>query len=318
VALNVLNVGRLEIGPLAVGGAREILSASIAYTRGRRAFGRAIAEYGAIQRKLADCAIGIYMTESATWRVVGLIQSYAAPATQSNDLAGFEEFAAECAIIKVWGSEMLDFVADEGVQMHGGYGYHRDYLVERAYRDARINRIFEGTNEINRLVIPPLLLKRAARNGVPLLETAARRLQEIALPDARGVGASNPADLVANAKTVALLLLSAAHARYGRDLKDPQEVVMGIADAIIETFVLESGVLRSEKLAAAGRAGLTGDMCAVHTRTVMGRLRETANEVLPAILSGPELDRTLEAIRALTMSAPLDVIAVRRRIAMSL
>ena len=318
VALNVLNVGRLEIGPLAIGGARDVLSASVAYTRTRRAFGHAVADYGAIQQKLADCAIGIYMTESATWRVVGLIEAHhakSAAGAQSGaahpELAAFEEFAAECAMIKVFASEMLDAVADEGVQMHGGYGYHRDSLVERAYRDARINRIFEGTNEINRLVIPPLLLKRAARGGVPLLETVATWPGESGQP-------ADGAELIARAKALSLGILSLAHERHGADLKFHQEVVMGIADLIIDTFVLESGWLRSEKLAGTGRAGLTRDICAVHSRVVMDRMAHVARQVLPSLAHGAELDRGLDAVRRLTAYLPFDVIAARQRIAKAL
>jgi len=338
IALNVLNVGRLEIGPLAVRGARQILDTSIEYARSRRAFGHSIAEYGAIQRKVADCAIGIFMTESAMWRVVGLIEDYvaseggraeqgaAAPPTDAawlgaaapamrKELSAFREFAAECAMIKVFGSEMLDEVADEGVQIHGGYGYHRDYFVERAYRDARINRIFEGTNEINRLAIPTLLLKRAARSGLPLLQMGAARFDNTLEPAAP---ATDEADIVANAKTVALMLLTAAHRRHGDAVREHQEVLMDIADTIIETFVLESGVLRSRKLALTGGAGVTGDMCAVYAREVASHVAHAAHQVLPAVMDGAELARALAVVRGLTACTPVDVFAARRRVATAL
>ena len=310
IALNVLNVGRLEIGPLAVRGARRILDTSVEYARSRRAFGRSIAEYGAIQRKIADAAIGIFMTESAVWRVVGLVEDYRA-AIQGTELGAFRELAAECAMIKVFASEMLDAVADEGVQIHGGYGYHADYFVERAYRDARINRIFEGTNEINRLAIPPLLLKRAAASGLPLLEPGVEWLDGAAAPAV----ADTELQLLAHAKALSLMVLTAAHRQHGAGLRTHQEVVMAVADLIIDTFVAESGSLRSRKLAQSGRTGVTADMCAVHVRVVMDRMAHVARQVLPSLLAGVDLDRALALVRQLTAYSPVDIVEARRRIA---
>src|SRR6201981_1257678 len=178
IAFNILNLGRLKLGPGALGAAKNVLTVSLKYAKERKAFGSAIAEFGAIQHKLAEMAIRIYVVESMVWRVVGLIesQSRAAPGDKSDasrtELKAVEEYAAECSMIKVYASEMLDYVVDEGVQIHGGYGYHQDYAVEAAYRDARINRIFEGTNEINRLLITGMLLKRAARGQLPLIPAA--------------------------------------------------------------------------------------------------------------------------------------------------
>src|SRR6267143_824904 len=175
IAFNILNIGRLKLGPGAVGGAKNVLAICLKYAKERKAFGSAIAEFGAIQYKLAEMAIRTFAVESMVWRVVGLIESQLAQsahdkhAGSQTELKAVEEYAAECSMIKVYASEMLDYVVDEGVQIHGGYGYHQDYAVDRAYRDSRINRIFEGTNEINRLLIPGMLFKRAMRGQLGLI-----------------------------------------------------------------------------------------------------------------------------------------------------
>src|SRR5215472_5545527 len=178
IALNVLNIGRLKLAAAAVGGAKSTLAVSLKYAKERKAFGSPIAEFGAIQHKLAEIAIRIFAAESMTWRLAGLIEgqlegfSWDRADASETMLKAVEEYAAECSMVKVYGSEMLDYVVDEGVQIHGGYGYHQDYAVERAYRDSRINRIFEGTNEINRLLITGMLLKRAAREQLALIPAA--------------------------------------------------------------------------------------------------------------------------------------------------
>src|SRR5258707_11024599 len=184
IAFNILNIGRLKLGPAVMGAAKNILAISIKYAKQRKAFGQPIANFGAIQHKLAEMAIRIFATESMVWRVVGLIQAqlssaeHGSPDSSKIELKAAEEYAAECSMVKVFAAEMLDYVADEGVQIHGGYGFHQDYAVERAYRDARINRLFEGTREINRLVISGMPLKRAARCVMPLLVAARKTLQE--------------------------------------------------------------------------------------------------------------------------------------------
>src|SRR5579864_3026516 len=175
IAFNILNLGRLKLGPFAIGGSKEVLRASLKYAKERKAFGKSIAEFGMIQHKLAEIAIRIFAAESSSYRVVGLIEnqmegfSWSQPNASQTMLKSVEEFAAECSYIKIFASEMLDYVVDEGVQIHGGYGYHQDYMVERAYRDSRINRIFEGTNEINRLLVTGMLLKRAQQGRLALI-----------------------------------------------------------------------------------------------------------------------------------------------------
>src|SRR6266478_3149184 len=185
IAFNILNMGRLKLGPFAIGGSKEVLRASLKYAKERKAFGKSIAEFGMIQHKLAEMAIRIYAGETTSYRVVGLIEndmegfSWNNPNAAQVMLKSVEEYAAECSYIKIFASEMLDYVVDEGVQIHGGYGYHQDYAVERAYRDSRINRIFEGTNEINRLLATGMLLKRAARGQLGLVKAAQGVLAEV-------------------------------------------------------------------------------------------------------------------------------------------
>jgi len=182
IAFNILNIGRLKLGPFAIGGSKEVLRVSLKYAKERKAFGKSIGEFGMIRHKLAEMAIKIFATESSSYRVVGLIENelegfnWDRPDAAKMMLKSVEEFAAECSYIKIFASEALDYVVDEGVQIHGGYGYHQDYAVERAYRDSRINRIFEGTNEINRLLATGMLLKRAQRGQLPLVE-AVKKLQ---------------------------------------------------------------------------------------------------------------------------------------------
>ena len=247
IAFNILNIGRLKMGPGTIGGAKRVLATCLRYAKERTAFGSPISEFGAIQHKLAEMAIRIYATESITWRSVGLVESrlrgfsWSAPDASQTMLGAVEEFAPECSIVKVFASEMLNYVVDEGVQIHGGYGYHQDYAVERAYRDSRINRIFEGTNEINRLLIPGMLLKRAGRGRLALIEAAESALQdsETALD-----GGDPEARLVANAKRLALLSLAAVRKAHP-DGQAQQEVLMHIADIVIESYVMESALLRT-------------------------------------------------------------------------
>src|SRR6266404_6407874 len=208
IAFNILNLGRLKLGPFAIGGSKEVLRVSLKYAKERKAFGKSIAEFGMIQHKLAEMAIRIYAGETTSYRVVGLIEndmegfSWNNPNAAQVMLKSVEEYAAECSYIKIFASEMLDYVVDEGVQIHGGYGYHQDYAVERAYRDSRINRIFEGTNEINRLLIPGMLLKRASRGQLPLVEAVKKLQAELLAGPALSANGSESEDakLVANAK----------------------------------------------------------------------------------------------------------------------
>ncbi|MEO8481575.1 MAG: acyl-CoA dehydrogenase family protein [Acidobacteriota bacterium] len=320
VAFNVLNFGRLKVGPIAIGGAKKILDVSIAYATTRRAFGASIATFGAVERMLADAAIRLYAVESATWHAVGLIERdtqtrLATPGASRSaaELAAFERHAAECSIIKIAASEMLDDVADIGVQIHGGYGYHVDYFVERAYRDARINRIFEGTNEINRVVIPSLVLKRAAADGVPLLEAARRRLDTLS-----ALATSPPAEtddeVVERARTITQLMLAAAERRRGAGLRQHQEVTMGIADGMIELFVMTSCLARARQAPHSS----AGDMASAYLHAALARIASAAEDVMSSVCEGNEARTATAAVRALAARAPRDLIALRARIAQRL
>ena len=254
-----------------------------------------------------------------TWRVVGLIenQMHGASAESADgsarELKAIEEFAAECSMVKVYAAEMLDYVVDEGVQIHGGYGYHQDYAVERAYRDSRINRLFEGTSEINRLVITGMPLKRAARGLLPLLEAARAVLQEADPHLAQSADAELA--LVHNAKKIALLTLGVAHQKHGAQLEQQQEIIMNLSDIIMEVFAMESSLLRSRKLAAAGGGVNAADACAVYLRDAIARVELSSRTVLSACAQGEELRRNLSRLRAYASHDPVNAIALRRQIA---
>jgi alkylation response protein AidB-like acyl-CoA dehydrogenase len=322
IAFNILNIARLELGPNMIGAAKAVIAASLAYAATRQAFGSPIVAFGAIQHKIADCVVRLFATESATWRVVGLVADGAAtrPANGAPDadaiahLAAFEEFAAECSIVKVVSSEMLEAVADHGVQIHGGYGYHRDYYVERAYRDARINRIFEGTNEINRLIIPGTLARRAVRAGRSLLGEAADAFNQLPAL-AAATPARDDAAIVAGVRTLALVVLAAVHRRTGDALREPQEIVMALADIIIESFVMESVHLRARKLHGMPSGELASAVSHVYQRDALPRVALAATTALSALLDKDDARTALAAVRALTTAEPCDTIALRRVIA---
>jgi hypothetical protein len=315
IAFNILNIGRLKLGPAVMGAAKSILATSIKYAKQRKAFGLPIASFGAMQHKLAEMAIRIFATESMAWRVVGLIQAqlsaaeHGSPDSTKVELKAAEEYAAECSMVKVFAAEMLDYVADEGVQIHGGYGFHQDYAVERYYRDARINRLFEGTSEINRLVISGMPLKRAARGLLPLLEAAQR---ELVVPNH-----DNDADpemrLVCHAKRIVLFTLGVAHQKHGADLEKHQEVVMSLSDLFMETFAMESTFLRCRNLAAAGN-NVANDISRVFLRDAISRMQLASQNVLSAC-SGNDLGCHMSKLRSLAEYQPVNAIQLRRNVA---
>ena len=317
IAFNILNIGRLKLGPALVGAAKNVLAICLKYAKQRKAFGSAIAEFGAIQHKLAEMAIRIFVAESMAWRVVGLIESQMHVASETGstqELKAIEEFAAECSMVKVYAAEMLDYVVDEGVQIHGGYGYHQDYAVERAYRDSRINRLFEGTSEINRLVITGMPLKRAVRGQLPLFEAARTVVEQTELQPG-GESPDAELNLVHKAKRIALLTLGVAHQKFGAKLEQQQEIIMNLSDIIMEVFAMESSLLRSRKLAASGSGVNAADACAVYLRDAIARIELSSRTVLSACDQGEELQRNLSRLRAYANHDPVNAIALRRQIA---
>lgn len=324
IAFNVLNLGRLKLGPGSVGGAKNILAVSVKYAKQREAFGKPICEFGMIQHKLAEMAIRIFAAESMTYRVVGMIESnlrdwsWESPNAAQTYLKAVEEFAAECSYIKVFASEVLDYVTDEGVQIHGGYGYHQDYAVERAYRDSRINRIFEGTNEINRLLATGTLLKRAQRGQLPLVAAVKQLQAELMQPPSLSAGPAPGEEekkMVANAKKLVLLCLGAAYQRFLDKIDQEQEVIAGITDMAMNAFAMESASLRAQKLSATGKGDIAAAMSAVFCREAMDLCEQTARNVLAACAEGDNLRVMLAAVKRLAKYESANVIGLRRKIA---
>jgi alkylation response protein AidB-like acyl-CoA dehydrogenase len=321
IAFNILNIGRLKLGPGAVGGAKNVLTICLKYAKERKAFGSAIAEFGAIRHKLAEMAIRTFAVESMVWRVVGLIETQLAQsardqrADSQTELKAVEEYAAECSMIKVYASEMLDYVVDEGVQIHGGYGYHQDYAVERAYRDSRVNRIFEGTNEINRILITGMLLKRAARGQLALMPAVQAAMKQSPREIPSSATSDEEARLVHNAKQIALFSIGIAYQKHGAELEKQQEVLMNISDIAMEVLAMESTLLRTRKLAAAGRGINAANMCAVFLRDGMDRVELSARHVIGACSTGGALRDNMATLRSFANYDPLDSIALRRNVA---
>ena len=326
IAFNILNIGRLKLGPFAVGGSKNVLALSIKYAKERKAFGTTISQFGMIQHKLAEMAIRIFAAASMTYRVVGQIESQLEGFSWDQEkasetmLKAIEEYAAECSIVKVYASEVLDYVVDEGVQIHGGYGYHQDYAVERAYRDSRINRIFEGTNEINRMLVTGMLFKRAARGQLGLVKAAQGVLAEVLSgPSVTKSAEEGPfaeeKRLVRNAKKIALLLMGVAYQKFLNDLEKQQEVLAGITDVTMDIFAMESSLLRTQKLLGHAKGEQAADMCAVLLRDAMAHIETTARTVVAACSEGDALRANLAVLRRFAKYEPVNAIGLRHGIA---
>jgi alkylation response protein AidB-like acyl-CoA dehydrogenase len=338
VALNILNMGRLKLAAACIGAAKRGLRQALAYATERQQFGRPIASFGLVQEKLAEMAVRIYVLESMIYRTGGLIQGAREAGEGAAPVVAVEEYAVECAIDKVYGSEAAGLVADELVQIYGGYGFIEDYPAARAYRDARISRIYEGTNEINRLLIASMLLRRARRGRLALLAALERAADSPALRGepgaADGHGASNPVrdgaareadgalaalhSEVARARAVALLMAGHALRTYGDSLGDQQEVLARIADLVIEIFAMESAVLRGLHAAATARAAdAKTDLARLAVAGGLARMAAACREIAGTIgRQGGAAERTrLDPSRLLLGEAPMDAIGLRRRVA---
>ena len=324
VAFTTLNYGRFKLAVAASGGAAAAIGEAARYAAERHQFGRAIASFGAIKHKLGEMVSWAYAVESMIYRTTGLLD--AALADQAPGDAGplrniLEELAVECAILKVAGSEMFQYVLDENVQIHGGNGFVKDYPAEGHYRDARVNRIFEGTNEINRLLIPGTLIRRALKGGLPLVAAAKALQDEIMSPPA--LAAPNDAPLAeqlraaAVFKKVAVMVLGLAMQRYGEALHEEQEVLSWAADILIDTFAAESAVLRAlqAEAEAPATAGLQADAARIYVSDAATRIESAARSALAAMAEGDTLRLHLAALRRLLKVTPVNTVVMRRRLA---
>jgi hypothetical protein len=324
IALNILNYGRYALGAAILGSAKDQLRLAARYASERQQFGKPIASFGLIRHKLGEMAARLYAAESAACRTADNIDQVKATG-ELLDLVrpGFprsiEEFALECSIVKVSCSEILTYVCDEALQIHGGYGFTEEFQPARATRDARINRIFEGTNEINRFVIPSTILRRAQRQRLPLAPALAAALDgPVPAAPAGGGDLAAARHFLARAKLAALAVLGAALKKFGDKTGDEQEVMAAVSDMLIDIYLGESAVLRALKAAGGAHGAIHADLAVVFVNDSAARLEARARDVLPALASGAELSALLGRVRALLAWTPVDAIALRRRIAQRL
>jgi butyryl-CoA dehydrogenase len=328
IAFNILNVGRFKLGAMCVGGARVSLENAVAYAKQRKAFGKVIADFGLIREKIANMAALIYVGESLVYRTVGMMDVALNEVDKSGAEAlketrkAIEEYAVECSIIKVWGSEMIDYVVDETMQIYAGYGFVEEYPAERAYRDARINRIFEGTNEINRLIITGFLLKRAMSGQLPLMPAIKKLMDEVLSGPSMSDDIEGPLaaerKLVTQAKKLGLFAAGAATQKYMQAIQDQQEIMGAIADMTIETYAMESAVLRAQKLVEAKgekNAALAVAMTRVYMTQAMEKIEAAAKRVIAAVAEGDMLRTQLAILRRLAKHDPFNTIELRQQIA---
>ena len=327
IAFNILNVGRFKLGAMCVGGGRVSLENAIGYAKQRKAFSKVIADFGLVREKLANMATLIYVGESLVYRTVGMMDvalnevDKAGADAARQTLKAIEEYAVECSIIKVWGSEMIDYVVDETVQIYGGYGFVEEYPAERAYRDARINRIFEGTNEINRLIISSFLLKRAMSGQLPLMPAIKKLMDEVlsgpSLAEELEGALADERRLVGQAKKLGLFA-GAATQKYQQTIQDQQEIMGAIADMTIETYAMESAVLRAQKMVDAkgeAAAALPIAMTRVYLTQAMEKVESAAKKVIAAVAEGDMLRTQLAILRRLAKHEPFNTIELRQQIA---
>jgi alkylation response protein AidB-like acyl-CoA dehydrogenase len=328
IAFNILNVGRFKLGAMCVGGGRVSLENAIGYAKQRKAFGKVIADFGLVREKIANMATLLYVGESLVYRTVAMMDTALSEVDKSASDAGkqtlkaIEEYAVECSIIKVWGSEMIDYVVDESLQIYAGYGFVEEYPAERAYRDARINRIFEGTNEINRLIITGFLLKRAMTGQLPLMPAIKKLMDEVLSGPSVGddfEGAlTEERKLVAQAKKLGLFAAGAATQKYMQAIQEQQEIMGAIADMTIETYAMESAVLRTQKIAETKgetAASLPIAMTRVYLSQAFEKVESAAKKVIAAVADGDMLRTQLAILRRLAKYEPFNTIELRQQIA---
>src|ERR1700682_1360095 len=327
VAFNILNAGRFSLGGYCMGGSKRTLEAASKYAKERTAFGKPIGNFGLIRAKLAEMAIRIFVVESMIYRAAGLIERAISAAGDGADksqesMKVFEEYAIESSISKVYGSELLDFVVDEAVQVFGGYGFHEDYPVARAYRDSRVNRIFEGTNEINRMLIVQMLMKRAMGGQLPLIPAAMKLADEILA----GPSFEEPVEgilaeemrVVANTKKMFLQAAGGAVQKLREKLADEQELVAALSNVVMEIYAMESSLLRAQKAAAArgeASAQIMIDAARVFINDAAERGEHAAQRAVAAIHEGDMLTPQMAVLKRVGKRAPVNTIALRRRVA---
>jgi alkylation response protein AidB-like acyl-CoA dehydrogenase len=327
IAFNILNIGRYKLGVGAVGSSKRAIELAAQYANQRQQFKQPISRFPLIQEKIANMATKTFAAESSVYRTVGLFESRMSTLTDEEVKNGkavadsIAEYAIECSLNKVFATEVLDYVVDEGVQIHGGYGFMAEYEIERMYRDSRINRIFEGTNEINRLIVPGTFLRKAMKGELPLLQKAQQIQEELMMlmPQEAGDGPLEQEKyLVGNAKKIALMIAGLAVQKYGKALDKEQEVLVNIADIISNLYAMESVVLRTEK--AIKTAGLEKSKqkllyTQVFCQEAFNEIEAHAKETLIAVESGDTLRMVLSALRKFTRNTPINVIAKKREIA---
>jgi alkylation response protein AidB-like acyl-CoA dehydrogenase len=328
IAFNILNIGRFKLGAMCVGGGRVSLESAISYAKQRKAFGKPIGDFGLVREKLANMATLLYVGESLVYRTVGMMDVALGEVDKSGTEAmketrkAIEEYAVECSIIKVWGSEMVDYIVDETLQIYAGYGFVEEYPAERAYRDARINRIFEGTNEINRLIITGFLLKRAKSGQLPLMPAIKKLMDEVLSGPAVGEELdgllTQERKVVSQAKKLGLFAAGAATQKYMQAIEDQQEIMGAIADMTIESYAMESAVLRAQKIAETkgeAAAAVPIAMTRVYLTQAMEKIESAAKKVIAAVADGDMLRTQLAILRRLAKYEPFNTIELRQQIA---
>ncbi|MCJ7806742.1 MAG: acyl-CoA dehydrogenase, partial [Clostridia bacterium] len=326
VAFNILNIGRFKLGAGCVGGGKRVIEFASEYALQRVQFKQPIAQFNIIKNKIANMAILVYLMESLVYRIGGMIEEKlaevkAAGAAMSDIVQAIQEYAIECSISKVYCSEAMGYIADEGVQIFGGYGYGQEYPAERSYRDSRINRIFEGTNEVNRMLIPGTLLRKAMKNEVPFMESVMGlgatlgKLKEAEFP------AESPAReefYLNNMKTLFLLAAGNAAQKFGQDLTNEQEILCRLADMAMEVFAAESGLLRAKKMLAQGESensimAMKMTQCCIND--MIPKMEAWAREVIAGTLEDEAASKAYSGLRLLTRFEPINTFIPKREIA---